>query len=56
MRAELGNNSRLRFFMVVGIGFLEVEHPQAREIENIDGHAALQPKGANCELGYALDK
>ena len=38
MRTELGNNGRLCLNMVVGIGFLEVENPQAREIENIDGH------------------
>lgn len=24
--------------MVVSIGFFEVENPQAREIDNIDGH------------------
>lgn len=48
VRAELGNNGRLCLHMVVSIGFLEVEHPKAREVEDIDGHAALQPKVANC--------
>ena len=54
--AELGNDGRLCLHMVVGIGFLEVENPQAREIEDVDGHAGLWPKGANCILEYALDK
>ena len=36
--AELGNDGRLCLYMVVGIGFLEVQHSQAREIEDINGH------------------
>ena len=49
VRTELGNDGRLCLHMLIGIGFLEVDHPQAREIEDIDGHATLWPKGANCK-------
>lgn len=41
MRTKLGDRNELSFDVIFPFAFLEVQHPKAGEVQDVDGHRLL---------------